>query len=516
MRKKLCSALLILTLLLPTFAISPSQWAMKEVAMAYGYFKDQNIAITNWQAPMKRAELASLLVAAYEVKTGMPIKVNQTKTFKDVLTHQEAIIKANQIGLMQGVSKDVFDPESPVSREQVATVFYRFNSLFTPSQVANKAIFKDVQDISAWAFDAVSSMQAMKVIQGDERGFFNPKANVTNEQALLMMTRLLVPSDLQTAYQKGLKEWLGKPLSEVEAQLKASKLPYTLASHYGSQTRASLTDLSLVYQNDQWQLVLVKEKVPSSDEVKVLQESLKRSGYYTQRDGGLGPKTLQSLNVFKTNHPWLHDDSSLDATTLMVLADTANRFTVSKPSDPLALVNKGVHLPSDFKPARVELARVKQKYGNTYVSATIHPDLINLFDAAKKAGYTLILSSGYRDYQFQEALFTAQVRAKGFEAANQLVALPGQSEHQLGLAVDITSQSVSMGLSTSFDQTKEFKWLSDNAHLYGFILRYPKGFETKTGYQYEPWHYRHVGSSTVATQIKENNWTLEMYIEALK
>ncbi|WAA09875.1 M15 family metallopeptidase [Fervidibacillus albus] len=95
------------------------------------------------------------------------------------------------------------------------------------------------------------------------------------------------------------------------------------------------------------------------------------------------------------------------------------------------------------------------------------------------------------------------------------VAQPGTSEHQTGLTMDITAYSVNQQLVESFGQTEEGKWLENNAHQYGYILRYPKGKETITGYKYEPWHFRYVGVEA-ATVIFENGWTLEEFFEVVQ
>ena len=116
--------------------------------------------------------------------------------------------------------------------------------------------------------------------------------------------------------------------------------------------------------------------------------------------------------------------------------------------------------------------------------------------------------SAYRSYRTQQSLYTYWVNARGTAYASMYVARAGHSEHQTGLAVDMTSQRMQLGLATSFDQTPEGRWMLANAHRYGFIIRYPKGKEAVTGYNYEPWHLRYVGVKE-ATTMKQNNWTFE-------
>ncbi len=180
------------------------------------------------------------------------------------------------------------------------------------------------------------------------------------------------------------------------------------------------------------------------------------------------------------------------------------------------LANKQNPLPKGFAPKDIIKAKVKQKYGNTTVSKVMHSDLVALFEAASKDGIVLVLSSGYRDYGFQASLYQQQVKKVGEKEANRWVAKPGESEHQTGLAVDITSREVELKLTQEFEQTKAFEWLSAHAADFGFILRYPKGKEDETGYSYEPWHYRYLGDPKAARYIQENGVTLEAFIKELK
>ena len=115
----------------------------------------------------------------------------------------------------------------------------------------------------------------------------------------------------------------------------------------------------------------------------------------------------------------------------------------------------------------------------------------------------------------QKSVFDAEVNKVGYEKAVQAVAVPGNSEHQTGLSMDISSESAQFALTEQFGETAEGKWLANNAHRFGFILRYPKGKEGITGYQYESWHYRYVGVKA-ATEIYENQLTLEEYFKVVE
>ena len=141
--------------------------------------------------------------------------------------------------------------------------------------------------------------------------------------------------------------------------------------------------------------------------------------------------------------------------------------------------------------------------------------LTKMFSEAKNAGIELFAVSGYRSYSRQKSYLMQKLIDVGREKADQAVAIPGSSEHQSGLAMDIASKSTNFNLDESFADTKEGKWLEENAHRFGFILRYPKGKEAITNYMYEPWHFRYVGVKA-AKIIYKHNWTFEEYFNEVK
>ncbi|MGO4540834.1 M15 family metallopeptidase [Paenibacillus sp. 2TAB19] len=138
--------------------------------------------------------------------------------------------------------------------------------------------------------------------------------------------------------------------------------------------------------------------------------------------------------------------------------------------------------------------------------------LKQLFAGAEKEGHKLYARSGYRSFKTQDALFAGYAKQAGEEAANRYSAKAGQSEHQTGLAMDVTSESVSLKLTEDFGEKEEGKWLAAHAHEYGFIIRYPKGKEDITGYIYEPWHIRYLGIE-LATKVFESGLTYEQYVD---
>ncbi|MGV3465523.1 MAG: M15 family metallopeptidase [Heyndrickxia sp.] len=185
----------------------------------------------------------------------------------------------------------------------------------------------------------------------------------------------------------------------------------------------------------------------------------------------------------------------------------------------LALVNKDYSL-GDYKPNDLVRPKVSFSFGNqdiekSYMRKAAATALEQMFSAAKKDNILLYAASGYRSYTRQKTLFDAEVANVGQVKAAQAVAIPGESEHQTGLAMDITSQKENFLLTEKFGEEKEGIWLRDHAHEFGFILRYPKDKENVTKYEYEPWHFRYVGKKA-AEVIYKNNWTLEEYFQNVK
>ena len=186
----------------------------------------------------------------------------------------------------------------------------------------------------------------------------------------------------------------------------------------------------------------------------------------------------------------------------------------------LVLVNKIYSLPDSYIPSDLVRPNVNFSFGDAEVEKALLRQeaavaLEKLFLAAENDGIELFAISGYRSYNRQIEVFNAEVSMKGLEKAAEAVANPGQSEHQTGLAMDISSRSVNLDLTQDFENTIEGQWLAANAHEYGFILRYPKGKEDITGFKYEPWHFRYVGKDFART-IYEKDLTLEEYFNIVK
>lgn len=190
---------------------------------------------------------------------------------------------------------------------------------------------------------------------------------------------------------------------------------------------------------------------------------------------------------------------------------------IKDPNDMLVLVNKSRNLPSDWVPKDLAVPKVsfafKEDSPRKYMQRTAALALEDLFNQAKKANIMLVAASGYRPFDTQKRIFNENVRLYGEKAANQISAYPGQSEHQTGLSMDVTSRKMNFQLEESFGDTAEGKWLKENAARFGFVIRYQKGKENITKYSYEPWHIRYVGKETAAS-IASKGITMEEYFNA--
>jgi zinc D-Ala-D-Ala carboxypeptidase len=167
------------------------------------------------------------------------------------------------------------------------------------------------------------------------------------------------------------------------------------------------------------------------------------------------------------------------------------------------VVNKKHRLPEGYSPATVNF-----KSGSLRSVAAEAAQ--KLFDAALNAGYQPKLVSGYRSFSQQTVVYNGYVEQDGQANADTYSARPGHSEHQTGLAMDVGNANGECELNSCFGSTALGIWIAQNAHTYGFIIRYPLGKEEFTGYQYEPWHLRYVGID-VAAKIYERKVTLDEY-----
>ena len=235
--------------------------------------------------------------------------------------------------------------------------------------------------------------------------------------------------------------------------------------------------------------------------------SISHSGSSTTSIAAATSQTSSQIAFTKFMH--------LGAPGLTLKKNRAGISIITNSSSTIVLVNKKRELASTYAPTDLVKPNIPFSFSGEspkkYMRKPAAAALEKLFAGAKKDDISLSGVSGYRSYATQKAIFNRNADLKGEAVANQTSAHPGQSEHQTGLAIDVSSASVNYELEQSFGKTKEGKWLKANAAQYGFIIRYGEGKEKLTGYSYEPWHIRYVGVY-IAQEITKQGLTLEQYL----
>ncbi len=193
---------------------------------------------------------------------------------------------------------------------------------------------------------------------------------------------------------------------------------------------------------------------------------------------------------------------------------------VSDPSSLYVLCNKLNKLPADYVPEDLIEPDVPFSFSGSDMKRNLRADaahaLEDLFAVAKEEGIDLFGVSGYRSYGRQDTIYAYNVSTRGVEATDRVSARPGHSEHQTGLAIDVSAASVGYALEKTLGDTDEGVWLKENAYKFGFVIRYQDDVISNTGYDYEPWHIRYIGQD-VAGFMYEYDLTLEtIYATFLK
>ena len=192
-------------------------------------------------------------------------------------------------------------------------------------------------------------------------------------------------------------------------------------------------------------------------------------------------------------------------------------YTIQNTDDVDILVKKGFYLPSSYEPKDLVTPDmpVEASCKNPKMRQEAADALVKMYKAAKNEGYNLVINSAYRSYTTQKETYYEYFKKYDPVTAATLVALPGASEHQTGLSVDLTCQAVIddklNGIENSkFGYKPDYKWCVANSYKYGFILRFEEDKADITGIANEPWHFRYVGKDA-AQEIFNNGWTLEEY-----
>ena len=217
---------------------------------------------------------------------------------------------------------------------------------------------------------------------------------------------------------------------------------------------------------------------------------------------------FERYKEYKLNNPEYDINTIVMYTNIGIDNDFyTNIQTIENPDDMSVLVNKYYGLPSGWNASNLVEVSSNYSYNGQKLNVTAADALTKMMDDMRELGYTIWLVSGYRSEDYQYGLYNYYVRTQTQAVADRTSARPNHSEHQTGLAADISNIQYAI---EHFANTEEYEWLQENAHKYGFIERYPKDKEFITGYDYEPWHYRYLGVD-IATQIYNEKITYEEY-----
>lgn len=270
---------------------------------------------------------------------------------------------------------------------------------------------------------------------------------------------------------------------------------------------------------------LAQETELNMDEVELLEDEdvLEDDEYSETSHGYVLVDKFDATEILESNEARESKDTEGDADADGVPDETVNNegadeeITFSADDWRLVLINKQHSVPDNYE---VKLGAINTLKGSMKCDERIIDDMLNMFSDAKEEGIVLAVCSPYRDLEYQEMLFNRKMKRymgmgmsymEAYQLSSQVVTVPGASEHQIGLALDIVCNEYT-ALDEGFGETEAGKWLAENSCKYGFILRYPEGKEYITGIDYEPWHFRYVGKEA-ATLITEQGITLEEFWE---
>lgn len=280
------------------------------------------------------------------------------------------------------------------------------------------------------------------------------------------------------------------------------------------------------------------QKKDEGKSIEALQKALNEIGYDISADGSYDDETTRAITDLQIQESvqitGVYDEETKDAASDLLndeeQIDAGNEISIkdddeetdagtpvnNNPYDQLGLVNKEHALPDDFDPEDLTVPDVRFPFDEDLPKKQLREvaadALEKMFEAGDEEGMDLFAQSGYRPFDRQDAIFASNVEQNGEEEANKYSARPGESEHQTGLTMDITSPEVDYDLNTDFGDTDEGEWVEDHAAEFGFIIRYPEDKEDITEYQYEPWHLRYVGEQA-AQEITEKGLSLEEYLD---
>lgn len=257
--------------------------------------------------------------------------------------------------------------------------------------------------------------------------------------------------------------------------------------------------------------ISLAEVTPIPVKTEALLEEKKGSSEYETTD--VAQIEAYTLDDLLEHHEHDHDAEAYEKRVEEQAGTVTDTESVFDQSDwRLVLINKHHPIPDDYD------FKLGTFTSGMRCDERVIEDLLLMMQAAKKDGLNLVVQSPYRTSDHQEDNFNNKIRKymrqglsymEAYKVSSRVITVPGCSEHEVGLALDITSETY-LQLEQGFADTKEGKWLAEHSHEYGFTLRYPEGKEYITSIEYEPWHFRYVGREA-ASVMKEEGICLEEF-----
>ncbi|HMM07048.1 MAG TPA: D-alanyl-D-alanine carboxypeptidase family protein [Clostridiales bacterium] len=444
--------------------VSAGSWYAPAVNHCYekGYMEGVTAATFAPDVAMSRAMLMTVLYRG----AGSPA-VSAKNPFFDVAAatwYTDAVLWGVEKGIAAGYEDGSFRPGSDVSRQELMVFLYRFLSV--QGKVTNENgeaalyhSFDDVTNVGSWAVKAGVFCTSWGLINGSD-GYLLPLDSSTRAQIAMVLLRL------------------DNYLAGDTHQITATAGDHGKISPAGTATLVDGASVTYRFLPDSGYMV---------NEVKV--------------DGvSLGYAVRKSVAINGANHTVSVTFKKKSGNPNSGYAQLVNR---SYP-----IVNAASYVPNDLTAVSyVYPGKAPQSMRSAAASA-----MNRMIADFKKAypGYSLYTQSGYRSYATQQTLYQNQISKQGgnIYKAGTISAVPGTSEHQLGLAMDVTTDGT---LLQSFGSTVQGKWIAAHCSEYGYILRYPTNQQQITGIIYEPWHFRYVGVEVAAEMKQLNVATLEEY-----
>lgn len=284
---------------------------------------------------------------------------------------------------------------------------------------------------------------------------------------------------------------------------------------FEAETNTGVLQLNVALEEDAQTATLAKDEEINMNDIEILDDDEIFEGYVDAELHGIEDVDQYDLEEILD----YHKDSLVqtETTSDSEIESSTDTIVFSADDWKLLLINKQHPVPDDYT---FTLGTIKD---SMQCDERIIDDLMNMLQSAKEEGVNLVICSPYRDMERQEVLFDKKIQIymnkgmsymEAYKVASQSVTVPGASEHQVGLALDIVCNTYKE-LDTGFGETEAGIWLAENSARFGFILRYPEGKEYITGIQYEPWHFRYVGVDA-AEIITKQGMTLEEFVEGIK